>query len=492
VTDTRPTYRFAPIERHGFLGTIRASQAAIVVLGALAGLVLLGSSPSPGRAVGAIVIVVAAVVVATAPVGGRTLEQWLPVIGAWLLRRLTAADQFRSRAPTAGLKDANGRFVLVREEDLTLPPALRGAQVVALPYRGRAIGAISERAGKRLTLLLACRAMSFALLDPDTQERSLHHWGGVLSSCADTAVRRIQWLERTAPAEGDELSRWLQAQRDPQLAERGAPIMDSYLELIERTVEISQEHETLIAIQIDVTRMRARQWEAIAAAAVEEAERVADGLRRTGAHVYGALTPGHVALLLRTSFDPYIRTDLPVLNGKPNFDDISAWPVAATEGWDHYRTDGAVHATYWIAGWPRVDVGPLFLDPLLSHASAVRTVAVNFEPLPSDRSIREVEAQVTRDQADRALRARFGQTQTARQEQTYGATRRREAELAAGYGEVRFAGFITVSASGLEQLRTDCAQVKLDASRARLELHAMYGQQADAFTFTLPLCRGLR
>jgi hypothetical protein len=488
----RRTYRFGPIERHGFLGTIRGGQAAVVVIGAVTGLVLLGSSPSPGRAVGAIVIVVAAVGIATAPVGGRTLEQWLPVAVAWLLRRLTGANQFRSRAPTAGLKHANGRFMLVRDEDLTLPPALTGARIVGLPYGGRMIGAVSERAGKRLTLLLACRAMSFALLDPDTQERSLHHWGGVLSSCADTAVRRIQWLERTAPAEGDELSRWLLAQRDPHLAERGAPIMDSYLELIERTVEISQEHEILIAIQVDVTRLRAREWDAIAAAAVEEAERVAAGLRRTGAHVHGALTPGHVALLLRTSFDPYIRADLPAMNGKAQFDEFSAWPVAAAEGWDHYRAEGAVHATYWVAGWPRVDVGPLFLDPLLSHASAVRTVAVTFEPLPSDRSIREVEAQVTRDQAERALRARFGQTQTARQEQAYGATRRREAELAAGYGEVRFAGFITVSASHPEQLRTDCAQVKRDAARARIELHGMYGQQADAFTFTLPLCRGLR
>jgi hypothetical protein len=463
-----------------------------VVIGALAGLVLLGSSPSPGRAVGAIVIVVAAVTIATAPVSGRTVEQWLPVLVAWLLRRVTAADRFRSPAPTAGLKRANGRFILVRDEDLTLPPALRGARIVGLPYGGRLIGAVSERAGKWLTLLLACRAVSFALLDPDSQERSLQHWGGVLSSCADTAVRRIQWLERTAPAEGDELSRWLQAQCDPHVAERGTPIMDSYLELIERTVEISQEHEILIAIQVDVTRVRACGREAIAAAAVEEAERVAEGLRRTGAHVHGALTPGHVALLLRTSFDPYVRADLPATNGKPHFDELSAWPVAGAESWDHYRTDGAVHTTYWIAGWPRVDVGPLFLDPLLSHASAVRTVAVTFEPLPSDRSIREVEAQVTRDQADRALRARFGQTQTARQEQAYGAVRRREAELAAGYGEVRFAGFITVSAPNLEQLRTDCAQVKRDAARARLELHGMYGQQADAFALTLPLCRGLR
>jgi hypothetical protein len=442
--------------------------------------------------VGSIAIFGISVLAATAPVGGRTLEEWLPVVLSWLLRRTTLRDRFRSRTPTAGLTIADSRFTLAREEDLTVPRALRGVRVVGLPYRGREIGAVSERGGRWLTLLLACRAVSFALLDPDSQERSLHHWGTTLSACAGTAVRRVQWLERTAPAEPDELARWVQAEHDPSVAVRGEEIMDSYLELIERTVEISQDHEILIAIQADTARIHTREPLAIAAAVIEEAERVAEGLRRAGAHVHGALTPGHVAALLRTSFDPYVRADLPSMNGRSHVQEHGAWPISAGEAWGHYRTDGAVHATYWIAGWPRIDVGPLFLDPLLSHSTAVRTVSVTFAPLPQDRSIREVEAQVTRDQADRALRARFGQAQTARQEQAYGATRRREAELAAGYGEVRFAGFITVSAPDPDGLRADCAQVRRDAARARLELHGMYGQQANAFTFALPLCRGLR
>jgi hypothetical protein len=202
------------------------------------------------------------------------------------------------------------------------------------------------------------------------------------------------------------------------------------------------------------------------------------------------LTTSHLATLFRTSFDPYVRAALAGSSGEVS--EHSAWPLGAVEGWDHYRTDGAVHSTYWIAGWPRIEVGGLFLDPLLSASGVVRTVAVTFEPLSVDRAIREVEAQVTRDQADRALRSRFGQAETARQQQAYGATRRLEAELAAGYGEVRFAGYVTVSAPDLDQLRVACADVKRDAGRARLELRDMYGQQVEGFTFTLPLCRGLR
>ncbi len=134
----------------------------------------------------------------------------------------------------------------------------------------------------------------------------------------------------------------------------------------------------------------------------------------------------------------------------------------------------------------------MFMDALLGHSGAVRTVSVTFEPLAADRSTREVEAAVTRDRADRELRARFGQSETARQRQAAEATIRREAELAAGHAEVRLSGFVTVTGRDPDDLRRACAEVLEQAARARLELHRLYGQQADAFTFTLPLGRGLR
>ncbi|MBV9837183.1 MAG: hypothetical protein JO156_03625 [Solirubrobacterales bacterium] len=132
------------------------------------------------------------------------------------------------------------------------------------------------------------------------------------------------------------------------------------------------------------------------------------------------------------------------------------------------------------------------MDALLGRSSAVRSVAVTFEPIAPERSTREVEAAITRDRADHELRRRFGQSETARQRQARDATRRREWELATGHGEVRLSGFVTVSGRDREDLRRASSQVLEHAARARLELHCMYGQQADAFTFTLPLCRGLR
>ena len=273
-----------------------------------------------------------------------------------------------------------------------------------------------------------------------------------------------------------------------------SPLIDSYLELIGTTARVTQEHEILLAVQIDARSVRG-DGEAAIRTLIEESERIANGLEAAEVTVLGALTAGQLARALRTAFDPYARAELAALEtADPERDglaSVNAWPLGAREGWDHYQADGALHATYWIGAWPRVDVSPMFMDALLGRSSIVRTVAVTFEPIAPGRSTREIEAAITQDQADRELRRRFGQSETARQRQARDATVRRESELAAGHGEVRFSGFVTVSGRDAEELRRAGAQITEHAARARLELHRMYGQQAEAFTFTLPLCRGL-
>jgi hypothetical protein len=273
-------------------------------------------------------------------------------------------------------------------------------------------------------------------------------------------------------------------------------MIESYLELIGTTARVTQEHEILIAVQVDARRVRERGRDAVSCALVDETERVAQGLEAAEVSVLGALSSGQLARALRTAFDPYARAELAALEAadpeRDGLAEANAWPLGAREAWDHYRSDGALHATYWIGAWPRIDVSPMFMDALLGRSSAVRTVAVTFEPIPPERSTREVEAAVTRDRADRELRHRFGQSETARQRQAQDATMRRESELAAGHAEVRFSGFVTVSGRDAHDLRRASSEVLEHAARARLELHRMYGQQADAFTFTLPLCRGLR
>jgi hypothetical protein len=407
--------------------------------------------------------------------------------------------RFRSAAPAHGIVAAErpGQLRrLVRPASPDAPAAVRGVRIDEAPYRDHPVGVLTEQRGRRLTAVLACRVLAFSLLDPEAQERRLARWGLILAGTAGGAVRRLQWIERTAPAQGDELARWLHDERDPAVPLRGTPIIESYLELIGATTKATHEHEVLIAVQIDTRRVADRGQAAAVSALVEQAERVAQGLEAADVTVLGALGPGQLARTLRTAFDPYARAELAAVEAaEPDRDGLAeanAWPLGAREHWEHYASDGALHATFWIGAWPRVDVSPMFMDALLGHSHVVRTVAVTFEPIAPDRSTREVEAAVTRDRADRELRHRFGQADTARHRQAEEATVRREAELAAGHAEVRLAGFVTVSGRDLNDLRRACSEVHEQAARARLELHRMYGQQAEAFTFTLPLCRGLR
>jgi Putative type VII ESX secretion system translocon, EccE len=489
MSEERATYSFGPLERRGILGPVRAGQAALLAAAALATIVCLDAVPTAtGVLVGGLLLGLGTGV-AFAPLGGRTLEEWLPVTLAFAGRR----RHWRSALPGAGARLGPAGL---GEAPADPPPALAGVRIETITYGGREIGLLAERSGRRLTAVLACRVAAFSLLDPEAQERRLARWGLVLSGAAGTAVRRLQWLERTAPAQGDEMARWLHAERDPAIPLRGTAMVESYLELISAGARVTQEHEILLAVQVDARRVRERGADGARRALVEQTERVAHGIEAAEVTVLGALGAGQLARALRTAFDPYAGGELTALETadpeRRGLPEAGAWPLGAREAWDHYRSDGAVHATYWISGWPRIDVSPMFMDALLGPSGAVRAVAVTFEPLAPDRSTREVEAAITRDRADRELRSRFGQSETARQRQAADATMRREAELAAGHAEVRLSGFITVSGRDAEDLRRACAEVVEHAARARLELHRLYGDQADGFTFTLPLCRGLR
>ncbi|MHB1930060.1 MAG: SCO6880 family protein, partial [Acidimicrobiales bacterium] len=67
----------------------------------------------------------------------------------------------------------------------------------------------------------------------------------------------------------------------------------------------------------------------------------------------------------------------------------------------------------------------------------------------------------------------------------------REAELADGHGELRFSGYVAVSAATPEELETTASSVEAVAQQCGLELRRLYGQQAEALTWTLPLGRGV-
>jgi hypothetical protein len=93
--------------------------------------------------------------------------------------------------------------------------------------------------------------------------------------------------------------------------------------------------------------------------------------------------------------------------------------------------------------------------------------------------------------ADSELRRRGGFVSTARHARQSEVLARREAELAEGHASFRYSGYVTVSAPSQEELLAACDVVQHAAGQSRLALRRLYGDQASAYTCTLPLCRGL-
>ena len=490
-------YRFGDLTHRGPLGAVRPGQVALGLAGAIWAIACLDLSPSGTGLLAGVSGLLIALASATMPVGGRTVEQWLPVVCGWLTS--LASGRVRSTcqppAATVTLPASESSLRHVRDGSAAAPPQLGKVRIVGVEYRGGLVGAVSERRGRRLTAVLVARAPGFALADRDEQEQRLAVWASVLQAAAHGAVRRIAWVQRTAPAQGDGLARWLYDQRDPDIDLASDRIARSYLELMAHSAQAIQHHEVLISVQVDTARLRHDHPGELHRALISACERVASGLERARVRTDRALTPGGLARALRVGYDPYAHAHLAALRAAGHGDELaerSAWPAAAGESWGSYQVDAAVHATFEIAGWPRSDVGPAFLSPLLTGGTHVRSVAVCFEPLDPRRSLTQAEADVTRSETDRHQRHRLGQIETARHRHAQDATQRRESELAAGHTEVRLAGYITVTGTDPDELEEACEETITLAARSHLELRRLYGQQAHAFTFTLPLCRGMR
>jgi hypothetical protein len=497
-------YRFGPLERRGLIGSLRAPQVAVLAGSLTAGVILMRTLAGGAGVGSAVVLALGAILVCFWPVGGRSAEEWLPIVGRHLGRRARGRNRYLSTAAQTGVRaGADGR----PEPIVALPQRAGELELLAAPFQGERVGVLKDRRTRTYTAALAVRVTSFGLLDRSEQESRQASWGGVLSGLAreGSPVSRIQWIERTVPADGDEVGRYLGEAWDRDAVPVDSVPMQSYLELTSTAPAITTDHELFVCLQIDAKfawRQIKRAGGKLGADAgacevlLRELEALAERLAAADVHVVGALRPGMLAAALRVAFDPWSRPGLARLaaadSDRDGIDAAAAWPTATETTWSAYRTEGAFHATYWISSWPRIDVGAAFLSPLLLHAQMVRAISVTIEPISPLKAIREVEAARTSDIADQDLRGRMGFIETARGRRRTEAVARREEELADGHAALRFAGYVTVSARSPDALERNCSEIEHAAQMARLELLRLCGQQEEAFTYTLPLCRGLR
>ena len=351
------------------------------------------------------------------------------------------------------------------------------------------LGVIRDHRSGCWAAVVPVRGCSFSLMEPAEQLHRLEGWRQALGVAARSGspVARLQWLERSwagaAGAPGSEPS-----PSDPGSYPEHNPVaLASYHRMAEAVDRTMLHHHAWIVLAVRPSQRQMGRAGSAVAELRREIRLLSGQLREAGLDPLPPLDLRAATALIGGRGRPPVGR-----SGRPPLDDTdAAWPMASSDDWSAYRADGAWHATYWIAEWPRVHVGPDFLTPLLLGA-AWTTVSVVMAPVPADQAMREVRSARTADLADAELKSRAGFLQSARRARESEGVTRRETELADGHHEFRFSGYVTVSAPDPERLAAACAVTEHSAQAARLELRRLYGRQAEAYTWTLPLGRGLR
>jgi len=509
-------YRFAPHPARGVLLGLRIPQLAGLVLAAGLALASLRLGGLGGLALALAILVIASALLLV-PLRGHTLEQWAPILARFAVERHSGRARFRSEAAQLGHVVAlpGGELEPLRpSEPWSLPAELAEIELLEgelSRYEGARFGVAKDARALTFTAAMRVQGEAFALLSGAERAERLADYGAVLCALArdECAVRRVAWIERTLPGDGDALGdHLLQAKRADASLDDPPEELVSYLQLIGRAGDVAQEHELTFALQLDSRRPAARRQVARLgggdAGALEllacELGQLVELLDRAGMRVGGVLTRRGLAAQIKDAYDPWgRRARARRLDPALAADGVAphtAGPAAREEDFSHVASDGALHCTLWAAEWPRFDVRALFLQPLLMDTQATRTVAMCMELVGPSQAIRAAERAATETATEQSLRSRVGQRTSQRQRKRDQAASERERELAEGHAAVRYAAYVTVSvaagADALDRLEADVSRVELEAKRAPLRLQRMWGQQAEAFTYGLPLCRGLR
>lgn len=472
--------QFSRLTRRGILLGLSLPQLIVLAIGVLS---IVGALYAGG---GMLVAWTAPVWVLYAtlawmPVGGRKVIEWVPVTTRWMARTAARQRVFRRRIVKprpAGTLALPGDAASLREwED---------------PETGAAM--IHDPHAQTLTAIVGVSHPAFVLLDPGEQERRVATWGRVLATtCRSGRIAGLQICERTLPDGGSGLVEWWRRHG----VDDGSWTSTVYRELIDRAGPAGERHATTISLALDLraaarpVRTSGGGIKGAAAVLRQEMTTLTTALRAAELTVTGWLTPSEVAVILRAAYDPAAAASLE-RHGEIGRSLATAGPVAVTETWDRLRSDSAHHAVLWISEWPRSQVYPGFLAPVLLSSGIQRAFSLICTPIRSDQAARDIRKKKTELISDAAQRTKMGQIEDASQTAEYGDVLQQEADLTAGHGVLRYTGLISISAPTVEELDTAVAAIEQAAIQASCETRRLVGQQAQAFTVAaLPLCRAV-
>ncbi|MCL2787131.1 MAG: hypothetical protein FWD59_01330 [Micrococcales bacterium] len=497
------TFAYAPVSRAGFLWGFAFRQLA---LAAGAAVFTAGAFVrSPGTAVKVLPLSVVVGVFALGSWRRRTLMSRAEVFGHFLVRRVLG--QTRWMRTTAGGGDG------LVEGAIRLPGAM-GRRAVALQLVGIGGGQCSmiyDAGSGEATVVLRCRTKDWATADDAIRSDRM---GGFVDLCTAISelegVVRVVFQARTRGGHTARVQEFFEANQPATEAgeatvvlrgdahQAGADVADDYRDALADPLwgRAAAERDVLITLTV-ARRLVAREMSdaggglrGLSWVMGERLAQVSGLLDRAGVAAASTtvLTAGALRGELRQAFDPQAAEWLEAVG--QDLDPGDPLAQAIEEDMRYVGTDTSVHQVLWVERWPAVPTPGGFLDGLISVARCHHTVTIIIEPMDEATSAKRYANRVTAHASVVNRDARLERPLDPAHVAEGVELAARQSELAQGFGDVRFSGFVVVTGRDTLEVRKGVAEIRRAAAGLRLTPAA--GQQWASFLVAgLPLGLGV-
>jgi hypothetical protein len=484
-------YRFGPLVRSGMFGQMPPAQLGLIVGGGLVSFVMLMARILPW----AFIPFLVCAVVAFKQMRGRPLHEVLAMRLRWFARRKRRV-WFRP-IPLLGSDGV---------APIELPSQLAGLELLevdspltATVGRRSGVAIIHDQSEGLVTVVVSVAGDGqFSLLSQGDQDHRVGLWGDALAGfCREASpVVRIAWHEWTTTAAS--------AAR-PSAAVATSPVggpveaaASVYRELLTVAAPAAVERDVLIAVTVKVALIRARRSGSVPA--VESAiEVLLDELRlfigrleSAGLRPGAPLSPVEMVRAIRSRSNPgHVTPGGRSLASAVGVSTGDLTPIVVEETFTHCHVDGSVHRSWWVEGWPRLDVPAAWMDMLLLDGEQTRTITVVFEPVPPSRAARAVDEAAVALEAAEASKSKHGFRIRAVDRRRRQEVESREQELVSGYGDFIYAGFIHLTARSVDELDQAGADIEQTAAHCGVQLRSLDGRHGAGWVAGLPVARTL-
>lgn len=373
-----------------------------------------------------------------------------------------------------------------------LPGLLTASELITVhDSLGEPFGVLCVRATAHYTIVFECAATGQELNDQSVVDREVAQWGQFMAELGGWAdVDGGQVVVETAPDPGDRLQAMVRAKRSPNAPEFATRVTE---ETIQRYPVGASTIHTRVSLTFSARSMAAEGSGSVAsrdemlARIGNRLPAIISGLRVTGAgQSVRVMKAEDLVDAVRVAFDPAAAAH--VDQARREGGTMLAWDEAGPQRWephdDYVWHDRAFSVSYQMLEPPRGAVYSDVLTTLLAPHPDIRRkrIALLFRPQDSVSAAETVERDVNETQ----FTATSGRRPSARNLADLRAARQAADEESKGAGLVRFGMIITATVDRKEDLPLAQATVRRLTASSRLRVRECLGNQAVAFTASLP------